>query len=138
MHEIICNVSVAMHLLNLDKGMSRSKLFDRIFVQVKVIEKRDSVLTSAQQIDRLLKPGSSYLNLNPFEVQLTNNLVGGESIKCVYIHVVHRCTCSLPSTYSLRYLVGLCLPLDFFALLQYYWRDSPSNCLIVVYHQDAC
>ena len=85
MHEIICNVlSVAMHLLNLDKGMSRSKLFDRIFVQVKVIEKRDSVLTSAQQIDRLLKPGSSYLNLNPFEVQLTNNLVGGESIKCVY------------------------------------------------------
>uniref|UniRef100_A0A8C8EU92 DnaJ homolog subfamily C member 8 n=1 Tax=Oncorhynchus tshawytscha TaxID=74940 RepID=A0A8C8EU92_ONCTS len=28
----------------------------------------DSVLTSKQQIDRLLRPGSSYFNLNPFEV----------------------------------------------------------------------
>ena len=36
--------------------------------QVKQIEKRDAVLTSAQQIDRLLKPGSKYLNLNPYEV----------------------------------------------------------------------
>uniref|UniRef100_A0A8C6MJZ3 DnaJ heat shock protein family (Hsp40) member C8 n=1 Tax=Nothobranchius furzeri TaxID=105023 RepID=A0A8C6MJZ3_NOTFU len=35
---------------------------------VKQIEKRDSVLTSKQQIDRLLRPGSSYFNLNPFEV----------------------------------------------------------------------
>jgi DnaJ family protein C protein 8 len=34
---------------------------------VKEIEKRDSVLTSKQQIERLLRPGSSYFNLNPFE-----------------------------------------------------------------------
>lgn len=40
-------------------------LFDR---QVKEIEKRDSVLTSKQQIDRLLRPGASYFNLNPYEV----------------------------------------------------------------------
>uniref|UniRef100_A0A8B9H653 J domain-containing protein n=1 Tax=Astyanax mexicanus TaxID=7994 RepID=A0A8B9H653_ASTMX len=38
------------------------------FCFVKQIEKRDSVLTSKQQIDRLLRPGSSYFNLNPFEV----------------------------------------------------------------------
>lgn len=38
------------------------------FFQVKQIEKRDSVLTSKQQIDRLLRPGSTYFNLNPFEV----------------------------------------------------------------------
>lgn len=38
------------------------------FLQVKQIEKRDSVLTSKQQIDRLLRPGASYFNLNPFEV----------------------------------------------------------------------
>ncbi|XP_013868602.1 dnaJ homolog subfamily C member 8 isoform X1 [Austrofundulus limnaeus] len=38
------------------------------FLNVKQIEKRDSVLTSKQQIDRLLRPGSSYFNLNPFEV----------------------------------------------------------------------
>lgn len=36
--------------------------------QVKKIEKRDAVLTSSQQIDRLLRPGSTYFNLNPFEV----------------------------------------------------------------------
>ena len=37
--------------------------------QVKTIEKRDSVLTSAQQIDRLLRPGSKYSNLNPYDVR---------------------------------------------------------------------
>lgn len=40
-------------------------------LQVKQIEKRDSVLTSKNQIDRLTRPGSSYFNLNPFEVSLT-------------------------------------------------------------------
>lgn len=35
---------------------------------MKKIEKRDSVLTSKQQIDRLLRAGSTYFNLNPFEV----------------------------------------------------------------------
>lgn len=38
------------------------------FLQVKEIEKRDSVLTPKQQIERLLRPGSTYFNLNPFEV----------------------------------------------------------------------
>lgn len=38
------------------------------WLQVKEIEKRDSVLTSKQQIDRLLRPGASYFNLNPYEV----------------------------------------------------------------------
>lgn len=36
--------------------------------KVKDIEKRDSVLTSDQQISRLLRKGSSYFNLNPFAV----------------------------------------------------------------------
>lgn len=35
---------------------------------MKQIEKRDAVLTSEQQINRLLRPGSTYFNLNPFEV----------------------------------------------------------------------
>lgn len=43
-------------------------LFQNFYSEVKQIEKRDSVLTSKQQIDRLLRPGSSYFNLNPFEV----------------------------------------------------------------------
>lgn len=37
-------------------------------LQVKAIEKRDAVLTSSQQIERLLRPGSTYFNLNPYEV----------------------------------------------------------------------
>ncbi|XP_063532842.1 dnaJ homolog subfamily C member 8 [Cydia strobilella] len=42
--------------------------FDEFYSEVKEIEKRDSVLTPKQQIDRLLRPGSTYFNLNPFEV----------------------------------------------------------------------
>ncbi|XP_063360526.1 dnaJ homolog subfamily C member 8-like [Cydia amplana] len=42
--------------------------FDEFYCEVKEIEKRDSVLTPKQQIDRLLRPGSTYFNLNPFEV----------------------------------------------------------------------
>ncbi|KAK9875201.1 hypothetical protein WA026_005993 [Henosepilachna vigintioctopunctata] len=42
--------------------------FECFYTEVKEIEKRDSVLTPKQQIDRLLRPGSTYLNLNPFEV----------------------------------------------------------------------
>lgn len=37
-------------------------------MQVKQIEARDSVLTSEQQINRLLRPGSTYFNLNPYDV----------------------------------------------------------------------
>ncbi|XP_041971100.1 dnaJ homolog subfamily C member 8 [Aricia agestis] len=42
--------------------------FEDFYSEVKEIEKRDSVLTPKQQIDRLLRPGSTYFNLNPFEV----------------------------------------------------------------------
>ncbi|XP_013781170.1 dnaJ homolog subfamily C member 8-like [Limulus polyphemus] len=47
---------------------SSDSLFNNFYVEVKEIEKRDSVLTPKQQIDRLLRPGSTYFNLNPFEV----------------------------------------------------------------------
>ncbi|XP_028127936.1 dnaJ homolog subfamily C member 8 [Diabrotica virgifera virgifera] len=42
--------------------------FNLFYTEVKEIEKRDSVLTPKQQIDRLLRPGSTYRNLNPFDV----------------------------------------------------------------------
>lgn len=42
--------------------------FEQFYSEVKAIEKRDSVLTSEQQINRLLRPGATYFNLNPFEV----------------------------------------------------------------------
>ncbi|CAF1137813.1 unnamed protein product [Adineta steineri] len=42
--------------------------FEQFYSEVKAIEKRDSVLTPEQQINRLLRPGATYFNLNPFEV----------------------------------------------------------------------
>uniref|UniRef100_A0A673FRW8 J domain-containing protein n=1 Tax=Sinocyclocheilus rhinocerous TaxID=307959 RepID=A0A673FRW8_9TELE len=49
-------------------GSGGDDAFQTFYTEVKQIEKRDSVLTSKQQIDRLLRPGASYFNLNPFEV----------------------------------------------------------------------
>ncbi|XP_025871610.1 dnaJ homolog subfamily C member 8-like [Vulpes vulpes] len=45
------------------------------------IEKIDSVLTSKNQIERLTRPGSSYFNLNPFEVLQIDPEVTDEEIK---------------------------------------------------------
>ncbi|MCI4381531.1 hypothetical protein PGIGA_G00252930 [Pangasianodon gigas] len=50
------------------QSSTRDDAFQTFYTEVKQIEKRDSVLTSKQQIDRLLRPGSTYFNLNPFEV----------------------------------------------------------------------
>ncbi|XP_033215443.1 dnaJ homolog subfamily C member 8 [Belonocnema kinseyi] len=47
---------------------AKEEEFNEFYTEVKEIEKRDSVLTPKQQIERLLRPGSSYFNLNPFEV----------------------------------------------------------------------
>lgn len=51
---------------------------------MKEIEKRDSVLTSDQQITRLLRPGSTYFNLNPFEVLQLEPATEPEQIKKKY------------------------------------------------------
>ena len=42
--------------------------FDEFYRDLKETEKKDSTLTPKQQIDRLLRPGSTYRNLNPYEV----------------------------------------------------------------------
>ncbi|GLV41080.1 uncharacterized protein CBL_04604 [Carabus blaptoides fortunei] len=49
-------------------GEKKDEMFNEFYTEVKEIEKRDSVLTPKQQIERLLRPGSTYFNLNPFEV----------------------------------------------------------------------
>lgn len=58
--------------------------FSSFYTEVKQIEKRDSVLTSKQQIDRLLRPGSSYFNLNPYEVLQIEHETPVEDIKKKY------------------------------------------------------
>jgi len=42
--------------------------FDTFYQELKQVEAQDSTLTPKQQIDRLLKPGYTYRNLNPYEV----------------------------------------------------------------------
>lgn len=53
---------------NNSESEGTNESFDEYYTEVKEIEKRDSVLTPEQQISRLLRPGSTYFNLNPFEV----------------------------------------------------------------------
>ncbi|XP_074648012.1 dnaJ homolog subfamily C member 8-like [Tubulanus polymorphus] len=48
-------------------GGAGTDAFDTFYSEVKAIEKRDSVYTCKQQIDRLTRPGSTYFNLNPFD-----------------------------------------------------------------------
>uniref|UniRef100_A0A8C5Y101 J domain-containing protein n=1 Tax=Microcebus murinus TaxID=30608 RepID=A0A8C5Y101_MICMU len=63
-------------------GGSTEDAFMTFYSEVKQIEKRDSVLTSKNQIERLTRPGSSYFNLNPFEVlQKYKHKVTDEEIK---------------------------------------------------------
>jgi len=42
--------------------------FDSFYKELKQVEKRDETLTPKLQIERLLRPGYTYRNLNPFEV----------------------------------------------------------------------
>ena len=60
---------------------SQTRLSDFTHGEVKRIEKRDSVLMSKNQIERLTRPGSSYFNLNPFEVLQIDPKVTDEEIK---------------------------------------------------------
>ena len=62
-------------------GGSTEEAFMTFYSEVKQIEKRDSVLTSKNQIERLTRPGSSYFNLNPFEVLQIDPEVTDEGIK---------------------------------------------------------
>ena len=48
--------------------MSSEAVFNTFYKDLKATEKADSVLTPKQQIERLLRPGSTYRNLNPYEV----------------------------------------------------------------------
>ncbi|XP_055560862.1 dnaJ homolog subfamily C member 8 [Falco cherrug] len=62
-------------------GGAAEEAFLTFYNEVKQIEKRDSVLTSKNQIDRLTRPGSSYFNLNPFEVLQMDPEATDEEIK---------------------------------------------------------
>jgi len=52
--------------------------------EVKQIEEKDSIYTSEKQIARLLRPGSSYANLNPFEVLMVEPEASPEVIRKQY------------------------------------------------------
>lgn len=52
--------------------------------EVKKLEEKDSIYTSDKQISRLLRPGSSYANLNPFDVLLLEPEATIDEIKKQY------------------------------------------------------
>ncbi|XP_003384077.1 PREDICTED: dnaJ homolog subfamily C member 8-like [Amphimedon queenslandica] len=58
--------------------------FSAFLSEVKQIEKRDSVLTGTQQIDRLLRKGAKYANLNPYEVLLIDPEISPEDLRKAY------------------------------------------------------
>jgi len=64
--------------------MSDDSKFNNFYADLKETEKNDSVLTPSQQIDRLLRPGSSYANLNPFSVLLVDTTATVEEIRKKY------------------------------------------------------
>ncbi|XP_064404859.1 dnaJ homolog subfamily C member 8-like [Halichondria panicea] len=66
------------------EGSSGENTFTEFMNEVKAIEKRDSVLTSVQQIDRLLRPGSKYSNLNPYNVLMIDADLTLDKIKKTY------------------------------------------------------
>ena len=64
--------------------MSEKDAFNKFYNEVKSIEKQDSIYTSVTQINRLLRPGSTYANLNPFEVLLVDPETKIEDIRKQY------------------------------------------------------
>jgi len=58
--------------------------FENFYTELKETEKKDSVLTPPQQIERLLRPGASYANLNPFDVLQVEPTATVEEIKKKY------------------------------------------------------
>ena len=48
--------------------IAQAAVFDEFYADLKKTQARDSKLTSKEQIDRLLRPGHTYFNMNPFEV----------------------------------------------------------------------
>ncbi len=63
---------------------SSGSAFDSFYQDLKETEKKDSVLTPAQQIDRLLRPGATYRNLNPFEVLMIEPGTAMEDVRKKY------------------------------------------------------
>lgn len=64
--------------------------FLNILIQIDDIKSEDFKTTCKEQLDRLLRPGSTYFNLNPFEVLQIDPYAPIEEIKKKYRKV---CVC---------------------------------------------
>ena len=73
--------------------------FDEFYKDLKETEKADSKLTPKQQIDRLLRPGSTYRNLNPYEVLQIDPELPIEDVKKKYrrLSILVQCIYKLQS-----------------------------------------
>merc|ERR1711953_1190256 len=78
------NKKISFQRNNFCKRMSSEAAFNTFYKDLKATEKADSVLTPKQQIDRLLRPGSTYRNLNPYEVLQIDPELPFEEVKKKY------------------------------------------------------
>merc|ERR1711971_1394167 len=67
-----------------ENSRKMTETFDHFYKDLKATEKADSVLTPTQQIDRLLRPGSTYRNLNPYEVLQIDPKIAIEDVRKKY------------------------------------------------------
>ena len=107
---------------------------------MKAIEHRDSVLTSKQQIDKLNRPGSTYFNLNPFDVSdwiyLTWVFDVDVCVRDNKVWTLSGCCCCISHQGVLRYIwtsPGLMKMFVLFILLKYntyWWLSFGEGCLL--------
>jgi len=73
--------------------------FDEFYKDLKETEKADAKLTPKQQIDRLLRPGSTYRNLNPYDVLQVDPELPFEDVKKKYRRLSILVSYSYPMTF---------------------------------------
>jgi DnaJ family protein C protein 8 len=67
-----------------EKEAKPDPLMDLFYSEINDIKTEDFKTTSKEQLDRLLRPGSTYFNLNPFEVLQIDPYMSVEDIKKKY------------------------------------------------------
>lgn len=83
-HTVLPKARSLRPLFTVESKTMADQSFDTFLQEVREIEQKDSIYTSEKQIARLLRPGSSYANLNPFEVLLIEPETTPEMIRKQY------------------------------------------------------
>lgn len=75
-----------------EKALFKDPLLDSFYSEIDTIKTEDFKTNSKEQLERLMRPGSTYFNLNPFEVLQIDPYTSVEDIKkkyrklSIYVH----------------------------------------------------